>query len=77
MLNWEIVTLPGGIISQKRLLVFSLFPLGPAELSLFPFGGEELSRFPSPHAPNLLSNFSWAHRYQDVERKNQRAPEYG
>ena len=39
-------------LEQKRGSI--LFP--------FPFWGAELSLFPSPHAPNLLSNFSWDYR---------------
>ena len=62
------VWLPSGIGSQKRLPVFSLFLCGPAELSLFHFGGYELSLFPSPHRPNLLSNFSWAYRVQNISK---------
>ena len=57
------VWLLSGIGSEKWSPAFPLFPLWCTELALFSFGADELSLFPSPRPPNLLSNFSWAHRY--------------
>ena len=56
------VWLPNGIGSQKRLLVFSLFPFRSPSFPFSLFGATSFAFSLPPHPPSLLSNFSWAYR---------------